>query len=421
MGPVLIFDKSTLQSLNPDEAVWLDNFYLSNITPLFFIETLADLEKEVRRGRTPEAVVGNLAYKTPDAGSWLNAHHTHLLEAELVGGKTIDMRYGRPATSRGKHVMLGGQTGVIFEEPPEIEAFRRWQRKEFLEIERLMAKRWRRALSGVRYEEIYHAHQVMFENRGKPKSLQEVKSLADSIIDGFDGETALRLGLSMVGAPASVSEDALSRWNQAGEQSIKAFAPYFRHVFSVEMVFQLGIATDLISRDRPSNKIDLAYLYYLPFCMVFASNDKLHSRVVPLFLDSNQTFIEGSELKADLGRLDQYYSSLPDEIKDQGVIRFAAYPPTDGDYLASRLWDRYLPKWRENATKPAMPPPMKPNDPLVAKINQLMENPVPVSPDSHFDSDAADSMVVTRMVAVRKGKWKRFPPEMDKKYYPNSV
>lgn len=45
VGPILIFDKSTLQSLNVDESVWLDAFYLPNITPLFFIETLADLEK----------------------------------------------------------------------------------------------------------------------------------------------------------------------------------------------------------------------------------------------------------------------------------------------------------------------------------------------------------------------------------------
>ena len=49
LGPILIFDKSTLQSLNVDEAVWLDNFFMTNITPLFFIETLADLEKRGKK------------------------------------------------------------------------------------------------------------------------------------------------------------------------------------------------------------------------------------------------------------------------------------------------------------------------------------------------------------------------------------
>jgi hypothetical protein len=53
-GPFLIFDKSSLESLNLDEAVMLDNFYMSNITPLFFVECLADLEKAIRSNSTPE-------------------------------------------------------------------------------------------------------------------------------------------------------------------------------------------------------------------------------------------------------------------------------------------------------------------------------------------------------------------------------
>ena len=65
MGPVTLFDKSALQLLNPDQAVWFDQFYSAVITPLFFVETLADLEKETRSGRSPEDVVGKLAANTP--------------------------------------------------------------------------------------------------------------------------------------------------------------------------------------------------------------------------------------------------------------------------------------------------------------------------------------------------------------------
>ena len=53
--------------LNPDEAHWLDSFFMSNITPLFYIETLADLEKEVRAGKTPEQVVGEIAFKCTES------------------------------------------------------------------------------------------------------------------------------------------------------------------------------------------------------------------------------------------------------------------------------------------------------------------------------------------------------------------
>lgn len=138
LGPILIFDKSFLQSLNVDEAVWLDNFFLTMITPLFFVETLADLEKEVHRGRTPEQVVGSLAYKTPDLQSYMAAHHDTLLWADLHGQK-VPMD-GRIPRAGGRYVTLDGKQGVIYERTPEEEAFARWQRHEFLDLERQIAK-----------------------------------------------------------------------------------------------------------------------------------------------------------------------------------------------------------------------------------------------------------------------------------------
>jgi len=110
---MLIFDKSFLESLNPDEAAWLDNFFRTCITPLFFIETLADLEKEVRRGRTPEQVVGSLAYKTPDMNSHVSPHHTWMLLSELRGDQQIAMD-ARIRRADGIVVHLNDQQGVIY-------------------------------------------------------------------------------------------------------------------------------------------------------------------------------------------------------------------------------------------------------------------------------------------------------------------
>lgn len=83
----------------------------------------------------------------------------------------------------------------------------------------------------------------------------------------------------------------------------------------MDLFFYFSLAADLISPNRPSNKIDIAYLYYLPFCMVFTSNDNLHKQAVPLFLRKDQVFIPGAELKADLKKLDEHYSQLPDHVK----------------------------------------------------------------------------------------------------------
>jgi hypothetical protein len=85
-GPHLIFDKSALECLSLDETNWLDNFFYTVITPLFYAETLADLEKEVAKGRTREQVVGSLAIRTPDMQSTACPHHYKLLGGVLYGG-----------------------------------------------------------------------------------------------------------------------------------------------------------------------------------------------------------------------------------------------------------------------------------------------------------------------------------------------
>jgi hypothetical protein len=419
LGPVLIFDKSTLQSLNPDEAMWLDNFYLANITPLFFVETLADLEKEIQSGRTPEQVVGNLAYKTPDTVSCPNVHHTTLLAGELSGKGEIDMRFGRPTISGGKTVTLGGKTGLIIEQPPELKALQRWQRREFLDVERQMAKAWRRGLSGVDFDQIYKTFQQWFVALEKPKTLPQAKSISKQFIDAPDQEGAFTFGLSLLGVPQHIQESALSRWRAAGKPAIKEFAPYFRHVFSVDLFFYLAIAADLISRARPSNKVDLAYLYYLPFCMVFTSSDKLHTRTAPLFLKSDQTFVEGAELKTDLGKLDSHYSSFPEEVRNRGILEFAHYPPQDTSFLVTRLWDKYLPAWRKHQAQPLKEMSKEAHSKMVTELNRLREEGVPVSPNTPVNSDDTDQIMIQRMVYFQKGKWKRFTPEFEKAYREN--
>ena len=94
----------------------------------------------------------------------------------------------------------------------------------------------------------------------------------------------------------------------------------------------------------------MAYLYYLPFAMVFVSGDRLHRRTAPLFLRPDQSYIDAHELKAALRELDQHYDRLPEEIKQLGVLQFASYPPPDIDNAVTRLWDKHMRlDWRELA------------------------------------------------------------------------
>lgn len=409
-GPILIFDKSALQALSADEAVWLDNFYESNITPLFFIETLADLEKEVRSGRTPEQIVGDIALKAPDMQVHPNAHHLRLMEAELYGWDTIAMD-GRGVLTGGKPMILEGQKGLIFSRPPEQEALHRWQTHDFFGIERGFAKAWRAALSVSDYEQRYQFFRQKFLGGKSLRNFREVKARTDECIDQEDQEAAFRLGMVLFNIVPDAQAQIIQRWRAAGKPTITQFVPYFGFLYSVDLFFYLALASDLISRDRPSNKVDLAYLYYLPFCRVFTSGDKLHERAAPLFMRDDQTFVSGQDLKTDLAKLDAYYSALPDEVKCGGLYKFASTPPDDSSFLVTRLWDRYLPKWRQwkEDEKKITPEIQEVLRQLAEKVQRESQ---PDNPRERFTIGEANYVQMESKAMRRKGKWERFGPDV---------
>lgn len=405
-GPILLFDKSTLEGLSVDEAVWLDAHYSANITPLFFVETLADLEKEIVDGRTPEQVVGNLAEKTPDEGQ-PNVHHATLCVNELLGGGPVEMR-GAIILAGGESVESGGRRGVVFKESPEMAALRRWQARQFLDVERRFAQVWRKALSGLDMDAIYREGRGIIERFGRPRHLLEAKALAVALHEK-PGSRCTREALHGVAVPEDGRREIVDRWRAAGEPPITHFAPFTAHVLTVDTFFNIAVGADLISRERPSNKVDIAYLYYLPFSMVFTSNDNLHARTAPLFLGERQVFVRGQELKVDLSRLDEHYSAFPEEVKEQGVISFAAWPPPDGDFLTCRIWDKTMrPDWRDVAKQPGPTLSEKQGEEIVARVNQMAKAPRTAR---EFTSEDADAIVLQRYSPVRKGKWRLLSQE----------
>jgi hypothetical protein len=204
----------------------------------------------------------------------------------------------------------------------------------------------------------------------------------------------------------------VGRWRSAGSPLVRKFAPYLIHILTVDLVFMFGIGADLIGRGRASHKIDVAYLYYLPFCDVFTSNDRLHKLLAPIFLRPNQTFVFGEELKNDLKELDEYYSSLPPEDIDKGVYYFASTPPHDTKYLTTRLWDLHQPPgWRE--VQGTAPLPVNPSrEGFMDGIRDLEKKAKTEGALAPNQPGKVDQMVLKRMVSGKRGKWRRFPKEV---------
>lgn len=394
-GPITIFDKSALQSLSIDDAALFGQFYRIVITPLFFVETLADLEKEVAEGKTPEQVVGTIAKKTANLTADPSAHHTRLVLGELLGEDIL--MDGRPHVVGGRPVSTGGRRGIVFDEAPEAEALHRWQRHQFLEVEHGIAKWWRESLRRQRIRKMNVTN--IFRNIPRPSTLEQVKYYADAFMQR--GGRNFQFALDLLRIPRGPRARIFLRWLDSGAPPIAVFAPYAAYVATVQLFFQLAVSLDLISGDRPSNVADIAYLYYLPFCMVFTSNDKLHAKTVPLFLRPDQVFLPGMELKGDLKRLDEYFSAQPAEVLDRGVMHFA--PPFAGDYVTTKLWKQFLPGWREREGRSGdVKMSCEAQAKLIAEFTEAIEGPEgpPVS------IDEADFVAIERIYPETMGKWR---------------
>ena len=79
-------------------------------------------------------------------------------------------------------------------------------------------------------------------------------------------------------------EHVLSNWIHKRRPPIREHLPYFVFMLTINIFFCLVLLTQLLRNVKPSHKIDLVYLYYLPFCSIFTSKDNLHAEIVPLFL-----------------------------------------------------------------------------------------------------------------------------------------
>ncbi len=410
MGPITLFDKSFLQSLTVDESVWFNNFFLTNICPLFYVETLADLEKAVREGRTPEQEVGIIASKFPENGT-PSVYHRDMCVADLQG-YPVPMT-GQIVVPGGRPVKSEGRGGFVFAPSAEAEAFSRWQDGKFLELERLYARIWRQALASLDLEQVAKGFRAIGIDGKSCKTVQDAKVLADAVIAGSDKPfDRLYLAVLFLNIPPQLRETILKRWSIAGYPPLFEYVPYTAHVLSVDIFFQLSLAARLISSSRPSNRVDIGYLYYLPFCMVFVSSDKLHRTCAPLFLRDDQDFVWGEDLKKDLQSINAYYQSLPEATKELGLTAFANSPPKDGDFLVTKLWDRHLPTWRKIHENDELNLPRK-NENLLGRLKKFAKAPTLRADEIDFNETNPDALVIERVISKRRGSWWQLPKNLE--------
>ncbi|CAN7769983.1 hypothetical protein LJR290_007473 [Variovorax sp. LjRoot290] len=411
MGPITLFDKSFLQSLSTDEAVWFDNFFYPVISPLFLIETLADLWKTPRDGKTVEDEVGIIAAKTPQLHGGPCYFHNELCIQDLLGNH-VPMT-GQIPMAGMRTVVRDGKEGAIAEVSPEARAFHRWQQGNFYDVERFHAHEWRHQVESIDLGSIERAMKQIGISSKTCKTLDAALKLADEVVAGLTKTSSRFDGtLEVLEVPSHFRSHIKERWKRKGKPPLRFLAPYAAHVLRVELFFRAALGANLVASTRPSHKVDMAYLFYLPFCTLFTSSDKLHRQCAPLFMRTDQEFVWGPDLKADLGALNAHFSGLPEEVRRQGIYEFANRLPVESQGLIRGLFERHTP----NLLKPtATVDPAEINKDVHKALLEDMKRweSAPSRPTVGLSSgEALETMIIKRSVSRTRGSWMQIGPEV---------
>ncbi len=409
MGPIALFDKSFLQSLSVDESVWFDNFFIANVCPIFHAETLADLKKSTKHGRTPEEEVGVIANKFPEKSGSPNAYHVSICLAELLG-QDVPMK-GQIVLPGGTIVDTSVGPAAVYENSPEARAFERWGQCEFSQTEYEYARLWREAIPTLDPAAVAEFMRNLGIDMQACRSLDSAKEIATNIVSGrlllID---PMPFAFSLLKPSDGIRERIINRWRNAHCPPLNTFAPYTAHVLTVQFFFFATLSAKLVS-ERPSNQIDMAYLFYLPFCQLFISSDGLHRRLAPLFLRTDQEFVWGYDLKESLAQLNNHYLTLPDVTKHGGIMSFAPHPPRNMKTLVVELWDRCWPNWRKRRNRRKA---TTPEDTLqfINEIESTMKSSVRRLPADTVGSIDPMAVMMERRVRRRKGTWYQVPKDL---------
>jgi len=304
IGPLLIFDKSFLQMLNPEEVSELSFHFKFVGTPTLIGEIIADLKSEPSKRRLPSDVVQALSRKMQRAYGLQPANYRKLALANLYAHE-ISMIGQVPVDGAAPNVrMINGGRGLLYDSTPQQMLWGRWANGEFSTDDELTATAWRNGIDQIDLDGLTALwREFSSQHFGSARNQAELISTLEAFLTDsapMAQRKILNMTLELVKASPEERRVAHALMNIGEMQSVIEFAPYAVSVLRLFLAFVCGLARGFIG-PRPTNYIDLQYLYYSPFCMVFVSNDKFHREMWDA-TSGVHSFVWGKDLKDDLGR-----------------------------------------------------------------------------------------------------------------------
>lgn len=342
MGPIILLDKSTFQSLSHDQVGFLFKHYMVCIPPVLIMEIMGDISKPPRPGNFKQNDAQWLAQKIEAGDSGISASCREMVAAALLG-QSIPMTGQIPMDTGVRVPNPGGGYGVIFEEHPARKALRNWAAGNFSDFDRNASQSLRETIHSFDLENFKKRNPPIAEEVKRIKTVGDVLSLVDMLLDSDEPDAKLanlNRCLGMFNAAEPLKTAVSNRWVQAGMPKLNKFAPYAAFCYRAYTAFIIGLSTGVFST-RSSNVVDLEYVWYLPFCWIFASSDNFHKLLVPLLLRADQEFVAGEVLKEDLKNIGDEWQRLDEQGREERRIHFGAYPPELEGSFSYRMSKKY--------------------------------------------------------------------------------
>ena len=145
-------------------------------------------------------------------------------------------------------------------------------------------------------------------------------------------------------APLEARDAVRRRWLALRGPSLTDLALYAAHCVHAFLLLVAGMQHGVLTA-RPSNRIDIEYLLYLPFCEVFVSADRLHDQLAPLLARDDQSIVKHDTFRADLQRRLAERDALDANALSRREFAFGSYPwPLKGSALTD-LWRKHDGPW----------------------------------------------------------------------------
>ena len=307
--------------LNARELFELNIFFEPIGTPVLTNEIVADLERPPGKNRLPRDIVRALAEKR--WASPLEPMHFRKAALRNLMGQDVPMRGATLIDIEAPSVTVSAMGGIHIDNRPVQHIWARWAHGDFSAIEEEWAKVLRRGVEGYDHPAVRQEWKLFAdEHFAECQTVEQLVSAIDELLAVFHKATQkeiLGITFDLLQAPADVRRFALQLFRADLRPRVKDRAPYAAAITRISLTYVCGIAKGML-KAGPHDVTDLQYLFYAPFCHVFASNDCLHRSLWPA-VSGPAFFLWGEELKKDL--------RLRADLREQDPQRVAGTRPID--------------------------------------------------------------------------------------------